>query len=153
MSQSRVAKLQSLRESGTYNVASEKVSDALFIQYEFFDARDLVQVKYEMLRRVQQDELSVTDAARCFGLSRTAFYQALALFEQHGIPGLIPKRPGPKDAHKLTESVMEFLEQQRVAKVSLKPAEMVKLVTQKFGVAVHRRSIERALSRRRKKGR
>ena len=145
-------KVQALRESGTFNAVAEKVSDEVFGKYEFFDPRDLVQVKYEMLRRVQEDGLSVTEAARRFGLSRTAFYQALTLFEQHGIPGLIPKRPGPKDAHKLTAAVMEFLEQQRAANVSLKPAEMVELVTQEFGVAVHRRSIERALSRRRKKG-
>jgi transposase len=146
-------KVQALRESNTFNVAAEQVTDELFGKHEFFDPRDLVQVKYEMLRRVQEDELSVTEAARRFGLSRTAFYQALTLFEQHGIPGLIPNRSGPKDAHKLTASVMEFLEQQRAVNVSLKPAEMVELVTQKFGVAVHQRSIERALSRRRKKGR
>ena len=147
------AKREALRKSGTYNTAAEKMSDALFGDHEFFDARDLVQVKYEMLRRVQQDGLSVTEAARRFGFSRTAFYQARSIFQQQGMPGLIPGRPGPKEAHKLTESIMEFLEQQLADHASLKPAEMVELVTQQFGVCIHSRSIERALSRRRKKGR
>jgi transposase len=147
------AKLEALRKSGTHNAAAEKVSDELFGDHEFFDARDLVQVKYEMLRCVREDRLSVTEAARRFGFSRTAFYQALSIFEQQGIPGLIPSRPGPKEAHKLNESVMEFLEQQLVDHASLRPAEMAERITQKFGISVHPRSIERALSRRRKKGR
>ena len=153
MSDSRDTKLEALRESGTYYASAEKVIDELFGNHEFFDARDLVQVKYEMLRRVREDGLSVTEAARRFGFSRTAFYQALSIFEQQGMQGLIPKRPGPKDAHKLSKSVMAFLQQQLADHASLKPAEMVELVTQEFGVCVHPRSVERALSRWRKKGR
>jgi len=146
------AKHKALQQSGTFYAAAQSVSDTLFTKHEFFDPHDLVQVKYEMLRRVQEDQLSVTEAARRFGCSRTAFYQALSHFQQQGIPGLIPKRPGPKDAHKLTEAVMEFLEQQLADHATLKPAEMAAIVTQQFGVTVHPRSVERALSRRRKKG-
>jgi transposase len=142
-----------LKQLGALNSAAEKVSDELFLNQEFFDSSDLVQVKYEMLRRVQEGGLSVTEAARRFGFSRTAFYQALSIFEQQGMLGLIPNRPGPKEAHKLNESVMEFLEQQLADHTSLRPAEMAERITQKFGISVHPRSIERALSRRRKKGR
>ena len=133
MSDSRDTKLEALRKSGTYYASAEKVSDELFGNHEFFDARDLVQVKYEMLRRVREDGLSVTEAVRRFGFSRTAFYQALSIFEQQGMPGLIPKRPGPKDAHKLSKSVMAFLEQQLADHASLKPTEMVELVSSASG--------------------
>lgn len=153
MSESGDAKLDALRESGTFNPSAKDVLDDLFAQHEFFDARDLVQVKYEMLRRVREEDQSVTEVARRFGFSRTAFYQAAALFEQQGMTGLIPKSPGPKEAHKLTASVMEFLEQQLAEQGALRPEEMVALVAVKFGISVHPRSIERALARRRKKGR
>lgn len=152
MSSQRDPKLEALRRSGTLHLSAEKVSDVLFAGYEFFDPRDLVQVKYEMLRRAREEGLSVTEAARLFGFSRTAFYQSLSLFQQQGIGGLIPQRPGPKDAHKLTEPVMEYLEQYLTDHGSLKSAEMASLVTEKFGVTVHPRSVERALARRRKKG-
>lgn len=148
MGASRDPKCDALRQSGTYNPAADKVSEELFHSHNFFDARDLVQVKYEMLRRVRVDGLSVTEAARRFGFSRTAFYQALSIFEQHGLPGLIPKRPGPKEAHKLSDSVMEFLE---ASPASLNSAERAEWVARQFGISVHPRSIERALSRRRKK--
>jgi hypothetical protein len=61
----------------------------------FFDARDLVQVKYEMLRRVRQEGRRVTKSAAAFGFSRPSFYEAQASFEIGGLPGLLPQRPGP----------------------------------------------------------
>ena len=85
------AKARVLKEYGALNLRAEEVTDELFCQNEFFDARDLVLVKYEMLRRVRIDGQSVTQAARAFGFSRVAFYQAQAAFEEHGLVGLIPK--------------------------------------------------------------
>ena len=148
-----VAKVQALRELGALYASADGVSDELFRTQEFFDPRDLVQVKYEMLRQVQQDGVSVSEAARRFGFSRTAFYQAQTIFQQQGLPGLIPKRPGPKDAHKLNRDVMEFLGGQLLSDSTLRTADMVELITREFGLTVHPRSIERALARQRKKGR
>jgi transposase len=151
---SQDSKQESLRQFGALNPAAEAVRDGAFLSHTFFDPRDLVQVKYEMLRRVRLEGASVSQAARDFGFSRTAFYQALAVLEEQGLPGLIPKRPGPKHAHKLTDAVLEFLEQQQQGAVeALRSEALAELVLQEFHFSVHPRSIERALSRRRKKGR
>ena len=147
------AKVQALRELGALYASAADVSDELFRTGEFFDARDLVQVKYEMLRQVQHEGMSVSEAARRFGFSRTAFYQTQAVFQQRGLPGLIPKRPGPKDAYKLNRDVMEFLERQLAADSTLRPPDMVELIAREFDLSVHPRSIERALTRQQKKGR
>ena len=40
-----------LRQQGSLNPHPDQVTDELFRNNNFFDARDLVQVKYEMLRR------------------------------------------------------------------------------------------------------
>ncbi len=147
-------KHETLRQFGVFNSAAGTVSDELFLSHEFFDPHDLVQVKYEMLRRVRIDGASVSQAARDFGFSRTAFYQALALMEEQGLPGLIPKRPGPKQAHKLNDAVIEFIEQQQQqADEVLRADALAQMVLKKFCLSVHPRSIERALAKRRKKGR
>src|SRR5882672_107414 len=62
-----------------------------------------------MLRRVQSEGKSVTDAAANFGFSRPSFYQALSAFQQDGLAGLVPHKRGPKQAHKLTEEVLSFI--------------------------------------------
>src|SRR4051795_3728506 len=95
------AKSRGLREHGTLNPQPQRITDAVFRDRDFFDPRDLVQVKYEMLRRVRVDGLSVLQAARRFGLSRSTFYQAHAAFRRQGLVGLMPRRPGPRRAHKL----------------------------------------------------
>ena len=53
-----------LRRAHAFNPRSQTVTDAAFTSgTAFFDARDLVQVKYEMLRRVREDGQTVSRAA------------------------------------------------------------------------------------------
>lgn len=137
-----------LRAARALNPRPEAVTAAEFTGSEFFDARDLVQVKYEMLRRARQDGSTVSDAAAAFGLSRPSFYEAKAAYEAAGIPGLLPKRPGPRRAHKLSEAVVERLAAAAAAEPSLSSTELAELVQREFGVRVHPRSVERALTRR-----
>lgn len=146
------SKREILRQFGVLHAAAETVCDELFLANEFFDPQDLVQVKYEMLRRVRVDGRSVVQAACDYGFSRTAYYQALSSFEQQGLPGLIPKRPGPRHAHKLSDAVLEFVEEQLSSDELMRSVALAEMVRQKFGFTVHRRSIERALARHRKKG-
>lgn len=147
------AKLGALQQQGTLNPRPKAVRDELFLQDEFFDPRDLVQVKYEMLRRVQTEGKSVTDASANFGFSRPSFYQALSAFEQDGLAGLVPRKRGPKQAHKLTEEVLTFIGEMREKEPSVHLPDLVKLIQERFGTKVHPRSIERSLLRHQKKRR
>lgn len=152
MSRRQDAKREALRETGALNLRPELVTDPLFLGHEFFDRRDLMQVKYEMLRRVQVDGLSITEAAKAFGFSRPSFYQAQALFAERGLPGLIRRRPGPQQASKLSDEVVAFLEEQLALDALLRAPALAERILERFGFTVHPRSVERAL-RRRKKGR
>jgi transposase len=137
-----------LRAARTLNPRPEAVADEAFTSGpEFFDARDLVQVKYEMVRRVRADGQPVTKAAAAFGFSRPSYYQAAAAVEAGGLAGLVPARPGPRRAHKLTGEVVAFARQLRENDPSLRSAEVAEAITERFGIAVHPRSVERALAR------
>jgi transposase len=142
-----------LRQEGTLNPHPEQVTDELFRTNQFFDARDLVQVKYEMLRRVQSEGQPIRRAAAAFGFSRPSFYQAQATFQQGGLPALMPHKRGPKQAHKLTAEVLAFVRQLRQENPSWRPADLAARIQEKYGIAVHPRSIERALVRSKKKPR
>lgn len=144
-------KTDALRQQGCLHPHPEKVTDELFISSEFFDARDLLQIKYEMLRRVRIDGHSVSQSASRFGLSRPSFYQAQKAYEQGGLPALLPKKPGPRRAHKLTEEVVAVLRSALAVNPELNAQELARLVEERFGLSVHRRSIERALMRQEKK--
>lgn len=140
-----------LRQQGCWNPHPERVTDELFQSREFFDPRDLVQVKYEMLRRVQAEGQPVNRSAAAFGFSRPSFYQAQASFQQGGLPALMPQKRGPKHAHKLTTNVLAFIRQARQEDPALRPAALAARIQERFGIAVHPRSIERALARSQKK--
>jgi transposase len=144
------AKFEALQQQGTLNPRPKQVHDELFLQDDFFDPRDLVQVKYEMLRRVQAEGQSVTDASANFGFSRPSFYQALSAFEQDGLSGLVPHKRGPKQAHKLTHEVLTFIGEVRQKEPSVRLPDLVKQIQERFGIRVHPRSIERSLLRHQK---
>jgi transposase len=137
-----------LRAARSLNPRPEAVADEAFTAGpEFFDARDLVQVKYEMVRRVRAEGQPVTKAAAAFGFSRPSYYQAAAAVDAGGLAGLVPARPGPRRAHKLTGEVVAFARQLRENDPSLRSAEVAEAITERFGIAVHPRSVERALAR------
>ncbi len=144
-------KLEQLQRRGCLNRHPEGVTEPLFDDSDFFDAHDVVQVKYEMLRRVQVDGQAITESAAAFGLSRPSFYQAQSAFESGGLAALLPKKPGPRRSHKLSAEVMEFVERLLSEKPSLRAPELAEEVLERFGCKVHPRSVERALARRKKK--
>ncbi len=146
-------KIETLRERGCLNPHPERVTDPRFAETDFFDARDLVQVKYEMVRAATVEENSVTAAAAGFGFSRPSFYAARAALEVGGIEALVPARPGPRRAHKLSDEVVDFLEASLGRDPSLGSGDLAVAVHGRFGISVHPRSVERALSRREKKRR
>jgi transposase len=146
-------KRQALKEQGVLYPRYQNVTDALFSQSEFFDPRDVVQVKYEMVRRVQVEGVSVTQACAAFAFSRPSFYKAQLALQQAGLPGLMPRRRGPKCAHKLTDEVMAFIGQRRAKDKTLPAPTLAQQVKERFGITIHPRTIERALARPGKKRR
>jgi transposase len=140
-------KREALRAQRTLNPRPEAVTDQAFAESEFLDPRDLVQVKYEMVRRVRVDGDPVSRTAAAFGFSRPSFYEAAAALDGDGLAGLVPRRPGPRRAHKLTAEIVEAAEVALDADPSLRSADLVQLISDRFGIAVHPRSVERALAR------
>ena len=63
-SRSKPQKLEALREEGALNPTPDEVQDPKFQENEFFDPHDIVQVKYEMLRRVSVENAPVTAGHR-----------------------------------------------------------------------------------------
>jgi transposase len=146
-------KVDALRQHASLNPYPQRVSDPLFVSGDFFDSRDLIQVKYEMVRRVRAEGQSIAQSAKAFGLSRPSFYQAQAALEREGLSGLLAKKRGPRRSHKLGAQVMGFVQALLSQEPSLSSSALAARVRQRFKLQVHSRSIERALVRQEKKRR
>lgn len=142
-------KRDALAQRGVLHPCVERVSDDLFSSDPFFDPRDLVQVKYEMLRHVRVDGHTASAAAEAAGLSRPTFYSARAAFEANGIVGLLPARKGPRRAHKLSDEVLDLVETWQREDLDL--TAIAERLREERDLTVHPRSIERALARRQKR--
>lgn len=146
----RDAKAERLKALGVLNPSPQRLRAAWFEAGGFFDARDLVQVKYEMLRHVNREGAAKADAATLFGLSQPTFYQAEAAFARDGLSGLLPRQRGPKGAHKLTPEVMAFIEQ-HLGDGQMHARALARRIEVELGVSVHPRSIERAIAHKKKR--
>lgn len=145
------SKAKLLNKKGCLNLRPQQVKDEIFGKYDFFDPCDLIQVKYEMIRKVKKEEWTVERASKNFGFSRPSFYDAQRAFESGGIPGLIPKKRGPKNPHKLTDAVIKYLEECIEQDHKLKPTELLSLLEERFDLVVDVRSIQRVLAKVKKK--
>ena len=145
----RDPKIEALRARRSLNPRPDAVTDEAFAASEFLDPRDLVQVKYEMVRRTRVEGDPVARSAAAFGFSRPSFYEAAAALDAGGLAALVPAKPGPRRAHKLTPEIVAFAEEQLQADPSLRSRDLARSIAARFGISVHPRSVERALARRR----
>ncbi len=144
-------KRERLRQQGVLNPEPERIKAPWFRSGDFFDANDLLQTKYEMLRHVRVDGAAKADAAALFGVSRPTLYQAEAAFARDGLAGLLPRQRGPKGAHKLTDEVMNFIEQRLQGDGAMHARTLAHEIEAELGLSIHPRSIERAIGRKKKR--
>jgi transposase len=136
---------KALVAAGLVHPRPDAVTAELFRGGEpFFFPLDKVQVKYEMLRAVTVDGHSVVASAQAHGYSRGEFYLVQASFAARGMAGLVDERRGRKGPTKLTDEIVKFL---REAPAEHSGADLVQQVESRFGVSLHRRTVERARRR------
>ena len=131
-----------LEQAGLLHPRPEAVTAPLFDGREsFFLDLDKVQVKYEMLRAHVVDGLSATAAAEQHGYSRAAFYLITAAFGEAGMRGLLDEPRGRRGPLKLTPQVLALV---AAADRTVSGAQLASEIERRFGVSLHRRTIERA---------
>ena len=137
-------RMQALAQAGLVHPHPEAVTAPLFAGGGFFLAADKVQVKYEMLRAHLVDGISVTATAATHGYSRAGFYLVQAAFDRDGMSGLLDDKRGRRGPIKLTTAITEFVHS---APASVSGAALAEQVADRFGVQVHRRTVERVRRR------
>ncbi|MGA8897988.1 helix-turn-helix domain-containing protein [Bradyrhizobium sp.] len=147
----RDQKSKALAQDGVLNRNPDAIRDVLFSGNPFFDPKDLVQVRYEMVRRHQVDGAAISKVAAAFGVSRPTFYKAQDALETAGLAGLLPSPRGPKGGHKISAEVIAYVAELKAEIPELTTPQCLDAIEQHFGVKVHRRSLERALAHKKKR--
>ena len=140
-------KIDVLKSNGTYNSRSDQVEADLFKTRLFFDSHDLLQVKYEMLRSVEVDGLSVKQASQSYGFSRQGYYDVKKAFDSRGFIGLLPSKTGPKEAYKFTSECKEFVDRYVGAHPSCKLQDIDDALADEMGIRVSTQTISNYLSK------
>ena len=136
----------SLEAAGLVHPRAEAVTAELFREGgSFFFAMDKVQVKYEMLRTVNVDAETVVAASAAYGYSRAEFYLVQAAFVARGMAGLVDERRGWRGPTKLSGEIVAFLQASGAERSG---SDLAREVESRFGVSLHRRTVERARLRR-----
>jgi transposase len=142
-----------LDQRGALHPHPQRVQDALFRSSTFFDPRDLIQVRYEMVRRFRVNGHAASEVAHSFGVSRQSLYLLAQAFQDRGLPGLFPGKRGPKAASKCTDEVLAFARARLAESPCLSTDELLSDIQQRLGIHLHRRTLQRRLHRLGKKRR
>ena len=145
------SKLKILEENGSFNKSADKVKDPIFQNNPFFDSRDIVQVKYEMLRTVENEDQPVIQVAKTYGFSRVSYYKTLNDFRNNGMEGILPRKRGPQKAHKLTPEIMDFINEKTTQNPGISNKELLNILETYKGIKIHKRTLEKTLTGGKKK--
>jgi transposase len=118
---------------------------------DFFEPRDQLQVRYEMLRSHRVDEHKVAAVCQRYGVSRQTFYNLQERFLSGGTAGLLSRKRGPKGPSKLTGELLQLVERRLQQEPELSGGSLASQIEDRFGVAVHKRTLEKLLKELRSK--
>ena len=139
-------KTQHLRKSKTLNPKPEAVSDPLFEGSPFFDPRDLLQVRYEMIR-AHKKGTTMEEVAANYGVSVPTCVRAKRAFREGGLQALIPERRGPRGPRKITPEVLQFAQDYRATHSDVSIRKLADITGEHFGMSIHFSGLHRALSK------
>ena len=143
-------KIDILKSNGTYNKQHKLVKKAEFLEDEFYDPMDMVQVKYEMLREAQDSDKSIVEVVNDYGFSRTSYYVIREKYEQNGMSGLLPEKTGPKRPHKLTDALQEFIDEYITNYPDASASKITSAIQKEKDVKISKRTIERYISKKKR---
>ena len=92
-----------------------------------------------MLRAHLLDHIPVVQAADEHGYSRAAFYLIADAFEESGMKGLLDERRGRRGPLKVTPEILAYVR----SSPQLSGAVLSHEIANRFGVLLHRRTLER----------
>jgi len=141
------AKRAFLSEQGLLHATPERVRHPLFLAGGFFDAQDLAQVRYEMLRAARADEQTVAEACRLFGFSREYFYQLERDFMARGYVALVGAPRGRRPVLGLHPEIVTFLVQRKMTDPKRTGEELRQEILATYQVNCSRRTVERLLEK------
>ena len=140
-------KEENLKKNMCFNSNHKNVTAGIFNTNPFYDKRDTVQVKYEMLRAASKDEGSITDIADTFGFSRKSYYLINKTFEEGGLCALLPQKKGPKRASKLNSEILAFIDSFLDDNQNAKAKDISEALETNKGIRIHPRTIYRHIKK------
>jgi len=136
-----------LLENGTFNRNYSKVTEQRFVDDDFYDPKDLAQVKYEMLRAVRESQENVEEITVRFGFSRAGFYKIKKSFEKEGISAFVSNKTGPRNAWKLTKDNQRFIDNYILDNPDASTGDIATVLQAERGLEISKRTVERYRSR------
>ena len=135
-----------LKETRTFNRNHDKINDNLFAESDMLDARDLLQVRYEMVRAVKIDKSSATEVAQRFGVSESTLNRNIRALNEGGVIALIPESKGPKGQYSLDEDELKFIDSYLEAHPDATGGQVYSALLKEKQSTVSKRTVERHLA-------
>jgi transposase len=142
----RPSKRAFLEATGAWHPHPERVRAGPFLSHRFFDPRDKVQVKYEMVRAHAVVGEPIARVARAFGVTRETVYATSRRLATRGVLGLADEKRGRKGPVKITPAIRDFVVAAKQREPALAAQALAEQIATEFGVVVHKKTVERVLT-------
>ena len=136
-----------LKASNTFNPDYDKISDPKFSIDSIMDPRDLLQVRYELVRSVEYDNTPITHAAEEYGVSERTARRYIQSMKAGGLSALIPGKSGPSGPSVLKQEVCDFIDAYVASHPRASGKKVCDAIAQSMNISVGQRTVERYLQK------
>lgn len=140
-------KEERLKESNTYNPKCDKVTACDFIENEVMDSRDLLQVRYEIVRAIEYDNKPVKEICSEFGVSASTARRYVRNLKEGGLIALVPEQKGPSGPTKLSKDAADFIDTYLKNNPKASGGKVHNALENRLHPGISKRTVERYLSK------
>ena len=131
---------------------NDKVTEPRFLDSDLFDPKDLLQVRYEMVRSIKEGVITLDEVPSKYGVSAMTAKRCVSSLEKGGIIALVPERKGPKGPSSLDDESLRFIDSYIAEHPKASGRKVHDALEAEKHVGVSKRTVERYLSSKKAKG-
>ena len=141
-----------LKANHTFNFRNDKVIASRFIESDLYASRDLLQVRYELVRSIEEGDIALDEVPDKYGVSSVTAKRYVRSFKEGGMIALVPEQKGPKGPSSLDDEALRFIDSYIAEHPKASGRKVHEALESERHLGISKRTVERYLSSKKAKG-
>ena len=145
-------KEEHLRATQTFNTNYAKINDPIFQRSGIMDPRDLLLVRFELVRSLELDGKPIEEVCSQYGISPCTARRYVRDMKERGLIALVPEKRGPNGPSVMTDEIANYIDKYLTDHPKASAGKVYQSLVDAKKVTIGKRTVERYISSKKGKG-